>query len=333
MNKKSRNDVKKLNEFIDSLSREPWIGKSRNWWPRFLFHFTNINNAVNILESGTLFSRHYLEQNKLMNTDNASVDVMEQTEEKWKKYVRLYFRPRTPTQHTNEGFRPQNQRALNSHCPVPVYFIFDSKKILSRNKTLFSKGSLASSGTSVYSTIDEFKEIPFNLVYHDEWFYPEERSSIVYHRHAEVIYPEKLDLDDLKYIWCRSEAEYHTLLFLLSNKAKAKWKDKIGTGKKGNFFFRKWLFINEVDMNNEDITFKINQPESICDPFPAKLVIKEVYTGRKYFWKKPNFQLNPKDPTLKVSLSALKYSDYEAYLYFDKQIIYANKFVDNELPF
>lgn len=86
-------------------------------------------------------------------------------------------------------------------------------------------------------------------------------------------------------------------------------------------------------MNNEDITFKINQPESICDPFPAKLVIKEVYTGRKYFWKDPNFQLNTKDPTLKVSLSALKYSDYEAYLYFDKQLIYANKFVDNELPF
>lgn len=113
---------------------EKSLGKSRSWWPRFLFHFTNIDNAVKILESGSLMCRSLLEKSGEMETDNASPEIIERTDDKWKEYVRLYFRPRTPTQFRNEGFRPEGQRTLNAHCPVPVYFLFDARKMLARSR-------------------------------------------------------------------------------------------------------------------------------------------------------------------------------------------------------
>jgi len=226
-------DANEIKEHIDHLQKMSWLGKSRSWWPRFIFHFTNINNAVRILESGKLLSRSDSLHSGSMITDNASSEVMDQTDEVWKNYVRLYFRPRTPTQNKNEGFRPIPQRELNSHCPVPIYFMFDSKKLLSRANVSFSKGSLAVNNTSIFSDAANFKKIPFQHVYHDSSFEPSERSTIIYHRQAEVVIPDELNLAYLKHIWCRSEAEYHTLIHLLSPDTKKLWKDKIGGGQKG----------------------------------------------------------------------------------------------------
>jgi len=200
MNSRIKADANEIQTHIDDLQKVSWLDKSRSWWPRFIFHFTNINNAVSILESGKMLSRTRSETTGEMITDNASPIVMGQTEIRWKDYVRLYFRPRTPTQYNNEGFRPIAQRELNSHCPVPVYFMFNSKKLLSRENASFSKGSLATSNTTIFSDAKSFKEIPFHLVYHDDRIEPYERSSIVFHRHAEVVVPNELDLDDLSHM-------------------------------------------------------------------------------------------------------------------------------------
>jgi hypothetical protein len=66
-----------------------------------------MDNAIKILESGQLLSRKKLIEAGEMITDNASAEVIDNTDEAWKGYVRLYFRPRTPTQHNNQGFRPE----------------------------------------------------------------------------------------------------------------------------------------------------------------------------------------------------------------------------------
>lgn len=69
-----------------------------------------------------LLFRSKLEKNGSMAVDIASQKVIKSTASKWKDFVRLYFRPRTPMQYRNEGFRPKNQRELESHCPVPIIF-------------------------------------------------------------------------------------------------------------------------------------------------------------------------------------------------------------------
>ena len=36
-------DAKEIREFLISLGTEDWVaGTERDWWPRFLFHYTDI---------------------------------------------------------------------------------------------------------------------------------------------------------------------------------------------------------------------------------------------------------------------------------------------------
>jgi hypothetical protein len=67
-----------------------------DWWPRFVYHFTDLANAVSILETGQLFSRSEVIKRKLMRVDNASPRIIARTYAEHQDYVRLYFRPRTP---------------------------------------------------------------------------------------------------------------------------------------------------------------------------------------------------------------------------------------------
>lgn len=57
MNQQIKPDAHLFVNYIDQLIKEPWLGQSRRWWPKFVYHFTNIDNAVKILEDGRLLSR------------------------------------------------------------------------------------------------------------------------------------------------------------------------------------------------------------------------------------------------------------------------------------
>lgn len=232
-------DAEKILAHVEHIKEQPWLTKSQQWWPDYLFHFTDILNAVKILNNGVMFSRLQLEKNKESITDIASKKVIESTDLKWKDYVRLYFRPHTPTQYNNEGFRPKEQRKLESHCPVPIFFIFDAKSIMTNQETLFSDGNLAA-GARTGESSNFFLSLPFEKIYHDRslcGLSDREKRNIIFHRHAEVIIPKSLDLSSLKFIWCRSQAEYETLIHLLSPKIRQKWQKKIGVGNKPILFY------------------------------------------------------------------------------------------------
>jgi hypothetical protein len=211
-----KQDAKEIRAHINTLKQSKWLGSARNWWPNYLFHFTDIQNVVGILARGELLSRAEAKASGQLVTNGASPEVIDQTEDRWKDYVRLYFRPRTPTQFRNEGFRPVGQRGeLGAHCSVPIYLFFDSASVLCRQDTLFSEGNLAAEGVQTYRDAASFKQIPFELVYHDTAFGSQDRGTIVFHRNAEVVVPKRLDLSSLQFIWCRSQAEYDTLIYLL----------------------------------------------------------------------------------------------------------------------
>ena len=144
--------------------------------------------------------------------------------DEWKDCVRLYFHPRTPTQHQVEGFRPAGGLgSLGKHMPVPIFLLFDAKEILTRKTTRFSTGNL-SQNPPVGEDAAFFESIPFEKIYHDSWMREEEKSEIKFHRHAEIIVSHELDLDGLRRIWCRSEAEYQTLLHLLPRQLAKKFR-------------------------------------------------------------------------------------------------------------
>lgn len=51
-------DAEQIKQFLDNLAQESWVKRSeRHWWPRFLFHYTDVKNAVSILRDNRLLSR------------------------------------------------------------------------------------------------------------------------------------------------------------------------------------------------------------------------------------------------------------------------------------
>jgi len=83
----------RIRQHINYLSGQSWLADSQKFWPRHLFHFTDVTNAKNILTEGFLFSREQLQKKGKLKTDIASPDIIKVTADKWKNFVRLYFSP------------------------------------------------------------------------------------------------------------------------------------------------------------------------------------------------------------------------------------------------
>ncbi len=233
----------------------------RRAWPRYAYHFTDLQNAISIIEQGKIFSREKAASEHLMANDNASQDVINQTDIEVTKCVRFYFRPKTPTQYNNEGFRNSSTiTELNAHCPFPVFFLFDLEKLLTNKTTFFTEKSLAISEKVNYlSTPEEFANLPFDKIYHDRPFPPELRTEIVQHRHAEILVPNEIDLDQyLSRIIVRSPSERQTLINSLTEEKKEKYSNLIRIDRKKNIFFGYWSFIQELIVQDSYVQLEIN---------------------------------------------------------------------------
>lgn len=229
-----------------------------SWIPRFVYHVTDVSNAVSILQAGRLYSRRRALELGCMQVDQASSQVIDVTRTTHQRYVRLYFRPRTPTQYHNEGIRPPTAvSTLQAHCPTPVFFCFDLVDTISMDDTSFSDGNMASAGVKFGRTEKLFQELPFDKIYHRGAFSSEKRS-IIYHRSAEVLVPDELELNHkLRMIACRSVAEQRTLLNLLDTRTKRKWEARIRIGHTA-FFEREWWFVQNVVARDKHLVVTLN---------------------------------------------------------------------------
>ena len=317
-------DSDEIKLFLDNLASESWLG-SRSLWVKYIFHHTDIHNAVEILKSGKFLCRRLLDETGSMPIDNASRAIISSTEPAVKDYVRLYFRPRNPTQYRNEGIRPKEKQWVESHCPVPVFFLFDSKEILTRDDCRFSEGNLAAVGTQgLRSTAKELAALDFRKIYHDS---PHHDNSITFHKNAEVAVLNDLDLSALKFIVCRSPAEKESLLNLLPTDAFLKWSSKILIDTKANFFFRKWAFVQTVDLTTKYAAIDFS-PDAI-EPSPFLLTAK-LKGNREKVIEKKNFCAN-KVIVFEFVEDVLI---YQIEIKLDDSIVYSGRFDgSDEIPF
>ena len=121
------------------------LNKSIRWWPLYLYHFTDVHNAVNIIDKEYIYGRKKASDERLMSSDNASSKVIHLTNDEVLNFARLYMRPKTPTQYHNEGYKPPHIRdhEFDANCPVPVFFLLDSEKVLSMEGVKFIEKGLA----------------------------------------------------------------------------------------------------------------------------------------------------------------------------------------------
>lgn len=253
----------------------------RSFWPKFVYHFTDLQNAVSILQSDRLYSRKEAIKRNLVQVDSASRDVIAHTAPPHTRYARLYFRPRTPTQFRNEGIRTPDKIWAGAHCPVPVFLCFDTERVLTMVNTELSNGNMASGNVEYGPAAEMLGNIPFQYVFHNGSFTSDLRDTITFHRHAEVLVPDRLDLEpSLKLIVCRSPAERTTLLHLLSEAARHRWEKKVRIDYQ-TLFERKWTYVETVITIGADIELRFNQETSTPGPFAANLVYDEAGGGRR----------------------------------------------------
>lgn len=231
------------------------------WWPKYAYHFTDVTNVVSILSSGNLYSRVQADRRGIMGNDNASRQVIDMTKTQATAYARFYFRPLTPTQYYNEGFKHRDIRYCGdayANVPVPVFLVFDLEKLLSDDSTMFSAQSQAGYGCPIRQGIEAFSQLPFEKIYSNG---PCD-SETLHYRHAELLYPDFYPIDDsLKMILCRNECEKATLLNLLrKDEAKTyyRYKDSIRVARE-YMFQRNGLFVESAVYHDDIISFAFAQ--------------------------------------------------------------------------
>ncbi|HHY57628.1 MAG TPA: DUF4433 domain-containing protein, partial [Chloroflexi bacterium] len=195
--------------FLQRLARQTWVRDTEcHWWPQFAFHYTDIRNAVSILQDGQLYSRLQAEGQGKMAVSSGSHEVLAGTDVNILDCVRLYFRPKTPTQFWAEGVHSQSSLSQSkfpdAHCPVPVFLLFDLATVLGLPDSLFSDRGLGARNYRLGSTLADLQSLPWRQIYHNtwiDWSDPESAHQVIACRNAEIVVPRQLNLSALKYIY------------------------------------------------------------------------------------------------------------------------------------
>ena len=174
--------------------------------------------------------------------------------------------------------------------------------------------------------------IPFDKVYHDHGLSGSEKASIVFHRHAEAVVPNELELEGLlRYIVCRTQAEYETLLFLLTENAREKWASKIVRDTKSTLHYRRWTFIESVEMSEKMIRLKFNPSSKEPKPFALRFEIREARTEEVHSLQDESFDTVQ---NLNVNIESVKHPENSVItVTLNEDIAYKNRFTRFETPF
>lgn len=328
-----KSDANIIRGFLDKLKEESFLRDGeRKWWPDFLFHYTGILNALKILSGGYLFSRHYLISKGRTFADSGSREVLGNTDQDIMKFVRLYFRPLTPTQFHSEGVRSseflEKSKFPDAHCPFPVFFLFSSNEVLSKKHVEFSNGNLGRMGVQRYKTGRELMALPWKKIYHHSGSFGNDKSSIIFHRNAEVIVPNKLNLDSLRLIYCRSYAEKETLMHLLDSDLRDKYGRIITASTRRTLFNRRHTFIENVRLSPDLASFQFSPDTESPGPFNIRVTILDLAQGASHRWESSGGASGIIDVPIKEPIS-----NYEVRLHLDNILVYANGFEVLDIPF
>ncbi len=213
-----------------------------------------------------------------------------------------------------------------AHCPVPVFLLFDSVEVLTRADSSFSDGSLRW-GCKLYSTAEDLTGLPWKLIYHNTRHQPSRRD-ITYHRNAEVVVPRRLELDALRYIICRSQAEKDTLLHLLPPDVWLKYHRKILATRRISLYYCRHTFVKTARLSSQKAIFEFSPDTTSSGPFHLRVEFRPA-TGHPMLYDRDQYLANAK---LRLRLPR-PLPQYDVTLKLDKSLAYAGRYEDYEIPF
>ena len=279
-------------EYIDIIRENCAKHSPVNWWPKFAFHCTDVTNAVSILRSGFIYSRADASHLGVMKNDNASRQVIDMTNPDVVSKVRFYFRPLTPTQYYNEGYKHPALRYdgdENANIPVPIFLLFDLEKLLALPGVQFSETSQAGHGSKLYSGVENFSKLNFDYIYDNNNNYENLEQTKSY-RHAEIVHPNSMAIDScISHILCRNDLERSTLLNMLretDNVTLKRYQDRIKTYKR-NIFENNGVFLVECLYHENAISISFSDAyagKNYIDRMMAKKELKNLSPIKVKVW-------------------------------------------------
>ena len=291
----------------------------RKHWPSCLFHHAPLENAIAILNDGVLKSRDACSSTR--PKDVAAPDVLATRNEAHSK-VRLYFRPKTPTQWNIEGIRKIGECPYGetTHAPVLIMFVLDAKKILTNPSVEFSNKNMQKMDVQTGNTEEFFSTIDFDKVYSEGGINGDR--SIIEKRCAEVLLSSSLPLNEyLKGIYFRSEPEKDTLLYSLG-KNRIHWEKLCFVSDALRTFQKDYTFLDHIRLNNDGIVFKLNPRRDGRD---VSIKIKSVnYSGDTVFeYDCDSFSPIPPSPSLNwIYKVEIPDGDYLVEIYLENHLAY-----------
>jgi hypothetical protein len=274
------------------------------WWPRYAYHFTDVQNAARIIASGVLYSRKLAVDLALMVVENADTTVIARSPELTERSARFYFRPKTPTQYHNEGVRPVGSRTRHdAHCPVPVFFLFPLPDVLAREGVVFTDTAAYWTEVQIGQTIEDLRRLRWEDIYSDGPMPQSRRNELTGYRRAEILVPNSLEIDGVHRILCRTPAERETLLFLLDRDQRAAWRPRIEiAGAQVRWLFQaEWVYVESVQWTDTGLLFKFN-PRAVVLPF--RIEIRSFETDELLYDREGNLEFSYRNSQFQVPLAS-----------------------------
>lgn len=200
----------------ESLDKCLKILKSNYGFEGFI-HSTNFDNFIKIIKSKELCSRDYLLKNGISFNDIANQNIVTQ-QENLRKYVRFYFRCKTPTYYRNEGIKSEkslNKENNKAHSAIPVILIFNAE--------------IAKNDNCRYKAQNRMNEQCKNSIFllREYWDYIFQNDSISFinknykqfakYKMAEFLYPEKISTNYIVKIIFRSICDKERAIQILGD--------------------------------------------------------------------------------------------------------------------
>jgi len=256
--------------FIDKIEQQ-W-----SEWKGSIYHFSHIDNAVEIIKNRKIQSR-----NKANIKGDAAGNVVHRRGDAH-NYARFYFRPQTPTQFYNEFLGKNTTDGYETHgnwiswydkarglgfpkCPIPIFFKFSLKEVLFKHekKCCVSNGNMQADSTQFNSIGQMLGKFNFDYLYSNMSYDKEHNRKYMNYSQQEFLVKDELSFNDLSdfEIVCPSEADRTLLKNLLGNEHKD--------------IFSK-IVVDRSYYNNENPRVRIEEED-------FELHIKSEFNGQGYF--------------------------------------------------
>jgi len=148
------------------------LKKQRSKWSGYVYHFTHLTNAIEIIKNRQIASRN--QAIKISKFSDAAGSVVNRRHDAH-DYARFYFRPQTPTQFYNECLGKdymsdkfsQAQNLGLPKCPIPIFFKFSIDEIFNNqsDKCFISNGNLQTNWARIGSVREMFNKFDFDDIY------------------------------------------------------------------------------------------------------------------------------------------------------------------------